>query len=505
MHHCVFLFQFPWITLCSNEPIPQENAVENIKFIIKFGKTVSKFRQVISTDQNITESETKMLMQWFNSKEARFANFPHKMRHTFGHKLHDIIIDCKFSHVDCTNTTFKLLQSPKFYNCYTYRNTLKSTNFVGIEKGLSLILKGQDVSMHLNYNQMSNSDDSRGIRITIHEPNTIPNLADDGIDLVPGHSTSVSLVQKNIERLSTPTSRCTPEQWIKNKIPGNPDFKGTFYTCIHRCLSRNIYKFCACVPEIIPDIIPKNEINSDYIYCLYTNESDPDHIQKTIRQTQCHARHAKMFDQPCFEDCKWNCNEISYITHITQSQWPLESNTVDFLEKYVATQQDSPSKLYLDILRYMYNGTLYAHYNKDKIAFFGDGTEVSQKFNSDTSDAVDKVTEYAMSLRNKTILPSIKQDLLNLSSIREAEIKWVQDSFYRLNIYFKDPVVEVHKQVLNYSVADLAAGMGGILGLWGGVSVITVIEFMEFMGNLINGVYGNLKDRKSKVTVISPE
>ncbi len=485
--------QFPWITICSNEPVSQDSAIENRKYTTLFGQYLTQLRFAVTINPNLTTIEKAMLIQWYTSKEAMFANFPLKKRHVFGQKLRHIIIDCKFFRTPCNMSSFKLLQSPIYYNCYTFSNVSQQSSAVGVQNGLSLIMKGQDVSMYGKYNEISNIDNSAGIRVTIHEPHTIPNLPDNGIDLIPGHSTSVSLVQKNMERLNTPKSKCSPENWIKSNIQGNPNFKGTFYTCTNRCLATYIYQQCGCVPGTMPDIIPAD----DYFYCLTINGSDPDRIQKSFERTHCQYHQTYALKErnnypSCFKGCRWNCNEIHYVDHLTQSLWPLDSNVPDFLEKYVLTQVDSPSKLYLDILRHTYNGSLYQKYNKHDVSTFGEGRDITKALFDQTIDATHVLAEFATEIRNRTIIPSIKDDQLNLSSIEQAEIRWVRDSFYRLNVYFREPVVEVHTQVLNYNLADLAAGCGGILGLWVGVSILTIVQFLEFLGNMMNIVFGNM-------------
>ncbi len=90
---------------------------------------------------------------------------------------------------------------------------------------------------------------------------------------------------------------------------------------------------------------------------------------------------------------------------------------------------------------------------------------------------------------NKSFTISINPSLLNLASIEEAEKKWIKETFYRLNIYFRSAKVELHTQVLNYTPADLWSGIGGILSLWVGLSVITVIEFMELIISLLKSIF----------------
>ena len=41
--------------------------------------------------------------------------------------------------------------------------------------------------------KFSNIGNTHGLRIAVHEPGILPKMLDDGIDLKPGHSTSIAL------------------------------------------------------------------------------------------------------------------------------------------------------------------------------------------------------------------------------------------------------------------------------------------------------------------------
>ena len=61
-------------------------------------------------------------------------------------------------------------------------------------------------------------------------------------------------------------------------------------------------------------------------------------------------------------------------------------------------------------------------------------------------------------------------------TLEDALVNWVDNSFYRLNVYFQRGTVEKHKQVPATGMVDLLSSMGGVLGLWIGSSVLSVIE-----------------------------
>ncbi len=61
-----------------------------------------------------------------------------------------------------------------------------------------------------------------------------------------------------------------------------------------------------------------------------------------------------------------------------------------------------------------------------------------------------------------------------------------------MNIYFKQPVVEVHKQILNSDMADLWSAIGGIVGLWVGLTVVGAVEILELAAKLLQLLISNM-------------
>ncbi len=184
------------------------------------------------------------------------------------------------------------------------------------------------------------------------------------------------------------------------------------------------------------------------------------------------------------------------------SSWPQLSkvSVKHFLDRYVNPKPDSTFyKLYLN--------QLHLAYNK------GDGIN-NQGTNNNWTYTYETVFEYlkkyAMAAnfthppdvesvtRNKTMIPMLNPAHLGLESLEQAEIDWIRGSFYRLNVYFAEPVVEVQRQVLHYSEADLGSGIGGILGLWAGLSIVSIIEFIEYSITVCKLVKFRRKSPKKK-------
>ena len=80
---------------------------------------------------------------------------------------------------------------------------------------------------------------------------------------------------------------------------------------------------------------------------------------------------------------------------------------------------------------------------------------------------------------------SIDNKLTRQKDFDEAMEYWIENYFYRLNIYFKQGTVEKHQQAVAFSLVDFWSGVGGIGGLWFGASLLSVIELFYLMFILI--------------------
>ena len=73
--------------------------------------------------------------------------------------------------------------------------------------------------------------------------------------------------------------------------------------------------------------------------------------------------------------------------------------------------------------------------------------------------------------------------------LKEWQNSWVKTNFVRLNIFFEDVTMEETEQISSYGLVDLWSDIGGILGLWAGISIITVIEFFSFAASLCAALF----------------
>ncbi len=454
-----------------------------------------KYRISALEKMNISEKGWNRLHYHLIESEAIFSFLPSKNRHDLSHAKDDIIVSCTYHNLPCDDK-FKLLLTSEFLNCYVFTGFEKKLYPVGIEQGLSLILKENEDSWTEFYSEGSNIHSTKGLRVAIHEPHTIPNLFDNSLELIPGHSTTVSLQQINVERINTPKSKCMSTSWIDTKYFAAQDFRSTSYSCLLQCEIKYVWDRCGCKAKLIPEMHPLDESNDQSLCIFLSDNTDLLSVEEMLRKFNCELKTIEELNTikeaeihpPCVEQCDWDCNSIQYSTDVTSSQWPLSTEVSHFLHLYVLQNSNQFNIDYLNILRQVYNVSSDQDYDEDDTFKFFDAIRLSMKVLEPSANTSSIVNELRAKSKSIKMVPDINPRHINLTSVKEAEIKWVQDSFHRLNIYFKEPVVQVHRQVLDYSAADFWSSLGGILGLWAGVSIITVIELLEFLAHLLRVV-----------------
>ncbi len=407
-------------------------------------------------------------------KQRLFLNAPEGAWHKIGVEKADFIVQCNIGAQDCYDN-FTLYMNPRFFNCYTLQYAYENSRPMGEESGLSIILAGQDLSAPYLYNTWSKADNSKSIRVVIHEKNTLPEPLKDAMEVMPGLSTSIGILQKKIERIDTQNSRCRKDTFVyigDMKMPMSQSY------CIEVCYVSYIHKKCGCVVLGTIGIYGIQTGMWDYKFCLHT---DLNNLTETVERGLCYLNLMKSADhevKDCLKSCIWNCEEITYDYKISYSSWPEEMVVNDFIHKYVDSKpQDVFYKMYYEKMTRLYHNS-----SKEKTS---NELSVGEAMNEYAKALQQNHNETIIALLNETIFsPAIKSAHLNAESFDDARIRWVQDTFYRVNIYFKQPIVEVHRQILNSNMADLWSSIGGILGLWLGLTVVGGIEILGFIANL---------------------
>ena len=430
------------------------------------------------------------------------SNIASDQKTSIGIQFDSLVVDCSYKELKCDRNNFEIFVSHKYLNCYTFKaNTMQSKfkSQIGSGAALSIILRGEP-SYNENYQEYSKTENVDSIHIDIHPSKTIPFIESYGLDLTPGMSTSVELRQRLYERLQEPYTNCEPDVYVK---VSSKEYLMEQNYCTARCARDKIYKKCNCVS------ITTAGVAEDFKdYCLNVEMSNSSYLNfsKAICETQAWNLFKTSSDAYWNCDrCSWNCKETKYDKKITQAKWPQKSSIDSFVNKYILSKPASnPIREYYEYLlkKLPYNLT-----NGDKTNQVDNSMSI-QDFKLIASSTFQNKSPGGDGSfwRNVSLEPHIPDSLLQSNSLSDLQSRWIGESFYRLNVYFGEPFVTVHKQVPSFSFGDFWSAVGGVLGIWAGASVLTLLEVFSFLGSLFSKSPINIckyQNRNSKVTEIS--
>ena len=412
-----------------------------------------------------------------------YSNLPRKQRKLLGPRFDGLVVHCTFRGAPCGEGDFRHFLHPTLINCYTFDpkktlETLQSNDLlIGPQNGLSLILRSEP-NPNVWYEVRDKTANSDSIRVAIHPHGTVPFVMNKGVNLEAGKSTSISMMMKMYDRLGSPYKECHKKETFEID---SREFLRTSSSCRELCIVDAIRQDCNCTSTFFEDISI-----SEHEYCL-TFHNDYDLVTLNTR-AKCESEFITLLpaDLDC-SHCIWDCNQIDYDTQIAFADWPHENKIENFLYTYITSEYDCNSTLMqyykalqnaADLELNPCNESEITDESKQPFSM----VSLANVLRSDEElfqfarDDFAEVYEYAMGVP-RMYYEQNYQEMLNKM--------WVKNSFYRLNVYFRESSVEQHSQVASFSLADLWSGVGGIFGLWLGISVMTIIEMFSFLIHFI--------------------
>ena len=434
-----------------------------------------------------------------------YSNVPRKYRHKLGVTFDGLVAMCTFMGKECTLDNFKHYLHPNFVNCYTFQadhslKHAKNSVLVGPQKGLSLILRSEP-KFNMFYSKFDTTGNAESsIRVSVHAKNTVPFMMSKGFDIAPGKSSSIAMVMKSYERLGSPYTNCKEEKEFEIDSRG---FIVTSDACQEKCIIQAIREKCNRTSTNFEDLS-----ESEHDYCLTFKQGFSAEMFNARSMCEMQFSESKL-ELDCSQ-CVWDCREVDYDLQMTSTDWPQEFTISNFLDEYLhifLRPCNNTLKMYYTLLRkkaklilentdyvgptinseyYDYNYADYAceletpNLDQDREPFS------IRTVASSIEDPVE-LFEYAQHefLDKYYYEMDVPEKYYSMSSLNELKKTWVKESFYRLNVYFRQLAVELHTQVPSFSFADMWSSVGGILGLWAGLSVMTIIEIISFICNLL--------------------
>ena len=409
------------------------------------------------------------------------ANIPSDQKTSLGVQFDSLVVDCQYKELKCNKSNFEICVSHNYFNCYTFKENTMQSKFksqVGSGTGLSIILRGEP-SYNENYKEYSKTENIDSIHIDIHPANTIPFMQSYGLDLIPGMSTSVELKQRMFERLQAPYANCQSNQYVN---VSSKEYLMEQTYCIIQCVVNKIFERCRCI------YFANGVVAEDFKdYCLNVEMSNSSYLNLSKAMYEIEALHLFRTSSDAYwncDRCPWNCKETKYDLKMSQAKWPQRSTFDSFIKKYILSKPaNNPFREYYEHLLKKLECNVTKGMKMDT-------TDISvslldlQRIASSIHHSKSPIDDGSF-WKNISVEPHIPDSLLQSNSLSELQSKWIGEYFYRLNVYFCEPDVTVHRQVPSFSFGDFWSGVGGVLGIWAGASVLTLLEVFSFLGSLV--------------------
>ena len=250
---------FPAVTVCSLQPYSRRLVYE-----LWDNDSMVSNRDLLSSMEN---SSVDCGTTWYAASERAlspifmFENIGWEASMQIGHQHENFIAGCTFLGEDCRTESFSLFVHPIYYNCYTFTaNTSgESPQAIGAgpENSLSLILylesSGESENkdgriLQKGYNHRSEVENCAGARVVIHSQGELPQVVTAGLDIMPGHSTSIPVSVELIKKKDSPYGTCL----TNTSVDGVPEFAYTSDTCLQVKNQEYIYEHCGCIMAALP-------------------------------------------------------------------------------------------------------------------------------------------------------------------------------------------------------------------------------------------------------------
>ncbi|CAH1776721.1 unnamed protein product [Owenia fusiformis] len=457
---------FPSVTVCplygiSSMKIAEVYSDPNSDYISLNNFLSSSYALVDELAQITNETYLSIMTNTIlvaRSNRGYYANLGVSGVSTIGHEFGDFIPYCLYQEKECSAADFQKLVHHEYKNCYTFNggdiNISKPIiSSTGAQKGLSLTLyleNSENAYVAYNVNRVMTA--ASGARVIIHEKGTLPDPDNEGFDVEPGHLISVALSANKRQLLKQPWGECAEHNTLHST-----DYKYTRNTCRIKCIEKVIQRQCGCRYDLLPvdinattelDIQPCGKFNiKEWLKATEANTTVlKEDLAKVICSKEEHQWTALAKDIPSCE-CEYNCTYVDYEIETSQSVWPMRGSELDFFCQLS----------YLNI-----SGSFF------------------ERFQNSIGIHCNSFMEY-----------------INVAQNHGDELR---ANVLRVNVYFKTLEVKYTIQDEGFSLVSMISEIGGVLGIFVGVSIITILEIFVLCSGIVHVII-NSKKVSSEINV----
>ncbi|XP_063726405.1 degenerin-like protein unc-105 isoform X2 [Symsagittifera roscoffensis] len=483
--------QFPYITFCSEFFVPDD--VEPSPYFVELTKLAKEHitaQQVdISTETDINKipeimeaynvgniSAEHMVDIWYELKEQMF-NITDYMRYPGRYNFSDFLelqemmsysgphksyamsklhpesyfFDCSFRGKPCNFSDFSVQKSDSYGNCFTFQSPEYSDTPQDSPKGLP----GLKLKVRLPETSEKARAATKAIRISVHDANQLPSFAEDrGLFTPLGIDALIRFNQKALLRYDNRREHCSDVWPLQSR-----QLDGLAYSdkvCRKLCIEDSLYDECGCALSVLyKNIYPQRQ------KCMLA-ENGSHHLcwQQYSSRKVDHAVPHK-----CDQRCHLPCRDTQYELALSAAKYPHINSIVPELLSLMRSSNSlvrNDSKTFLSDLAHLFNSSQYP--------------SCEQILNKNPDVNVYSLVSCFIHYNPLKWFDEIKkQDGINdlLDKIRSmyATIH-VTEAVNDHEIQTEKPEIQFEK---------LLAEIGGVLGLWVGISIITLMEFLEII------------------------
>ncbi|XP_075248749.1 epithelial sodium channel subunit alpha-like [Convolutriloba macropyga] len=378
---------------------------------------------------------------------------PHKPYSMSRLKPTDYFFDCTFKGEQCNFEDFSVQKSDSYGNCFTfrspnYRNKLQDPSNSNNALGLKLKVRLPETS---NNTRAS----TRGIRISAHDANQLPSFAEDrGLFTPLGVDAHVRFNQRALERYDNRREHCSNVWPLES-----PQLIGLAYSdkvCRKLCLEDSLYNHCACALSTL-----YRNIYPDRDRCMLA-ENGSHHL---CWQQFSAKKVDQKYQQECDRLCHLPCRDVQYILALSSAKYPHENSLIPELLNLMRSSNPiikNDSHMFLSDLVQLFNMSNYPRCER-----------ILMKNPN--------VSLYTQIMCFVHVNPENWLEELKTDELLYDLIYKIRSMYATIQVTEAENDHEIQTENPEIQLEKLLAEIGGVMGLWVGISVITLMEFVEII------------------------
>ncbi|XP_013421470.1 degenerin deg-1-like [Lingula anatina] len=292
-------------------------------------------------------SRTQSLDQF----QYQFAKLNDTERMAIGHNMTTFLVDCSWQGYPCDKSNFTEFSDYKYGNCFIFNSgmnkTVRSAARGGHTYGLSL-------ELYIEQDEYIMTTESAGVRVTIHEQNSMPFAEEHSIVVAPGKHTSIGISKKRFVRIDSPYGDCKNYTEEENyELNAYSEYYNLIVNysreaCFKTCLQRQIIRDCGCAHPSYPANATALQASWNIAYNknLTNSRDDPVlcNIANSTTHIECVDNIVDMYKKGQITcDCPPKCVEDTFEASVSSMRWPSDVYQMEMLQTlsaYVNTDLD---------------------------------------------------------------------------------------------------------------------------------------------------------------------